>query len=86
MASRRRQSFNADAQLPYLNFSRDWFTDSRNFERHPRMIIYRAAIAAIPAEHRHRFRRAAAPVLIDATLEELGANRRKNSEMRATGA
>lgn len=83
-----RGAANPSAQmrpLLYFNFSRDWFTDSRNFERHPRMIIERAAMDAIPAEHRHRFRRAAAPGLIDATLEELGAKRRKNSEIRATG-
>jgi len=67
----------------YLNFTRDWFTDSRNYELHPRMIVDRAAMAAIPAEHRHRFRRAAAPGLIDATVKELDAKWRKREAIAA---
>lgn len=69
----------SDRERPilYIVFAREWFTDCRNFETHPRMLIERSALEAIDPMHRHRFRRAAGAGLSDGTIAQLGAQVRK---------
>ena len=68
----------SDRERPilYIVFARDWFTDCRNFEAHPRMLIDRESLMRIDPAHRHRFRRAAGAGLAEGTIAELGARAR----------
>jgi hypothetical protein len=61
------------AMRPMLSliYTRPWFTDSENFNAHPRILIAQEEFAKIPAEHRPLFRRLASPGSIDCTQQEL---------------
>lgn len=57
----------------YLIYTREWFTDVRNFKKHARLLVSRDDVETIPIEHRPLFRRLAGKGLLDATIKELNA-------------
>ena len=57
----------------YLIYTREWFTDVRNFKKHARLLVSREDAEAIPVEHRPLFRRLAGKGLLDVTIKELKA-------------
>lgn len=67
----------------YLTYARPWFIDIRNFELHERMIVQRDALQGMTFEQRRLLRRVAAKGLIDATMEELHADKAGAQERKA---
>ena len=57
----------------YISYTRQWFTDLRNFGRHGRITIDPADLHSIPEQHRHLFRRLAQKGGLDRTTESLFA-------------
>ena len=60
-----------DRPILYIVYTREWFTDVRNFKKHARLVVDAADLDAIPDEHRPLFRRLAAKGLHDLSIKQV---------------
>ena len=60
-----------DRPILYIVYSREWFTDVRNFKKHSRLLVDASELERIPIEHRSLFRRLSAQGLLDLSIKQV---------------